>query len=412
MPVSKKNVALFILNVQDLSGGGGAERFFADFYSIYKQQEQPRFNLYFITDDLGNYKKTNKFVQPDANVIVLKWVHKWNTLQFPGKNAITRKGLRTFILLAAFAEILGVLLKYRISIIHLALYLKFDYPFIKFIDSLPGKTRPKIILNIVDCRIPYYFYRDEPEYVNTSAHRYHYQKLFDNVKLDGVYSWYENVKHFFEEKKLIRSNPPIKNISTRFVLNHALPGGTSKKNIIVFAARLSTEKNPLFFIEAVHLLRERGLPELENWHFKLYGRGHLEEAVKQRIATYGLEDQIELGFSNNMAEVFAATRCFVSAQDFENFPSLSMAEAMINKNAIIARNVGQTHFFVHDNVNGFLLKEDTPKGLADCLEAYIKVPHKHDDLGKESHRLMTEVHNPTNFIHEIDSFWDQVSGRK
>jgi len=109
-----------------------------------------------------------------------------------------------------------------------------------------------------------------------------------------------------------------------------------------------------------------------------------------------------------MSEVFAESKCFVSPQDFENFPSMAMAEAMINKNAIIARNVGQTSLFVKDGINGLLIHPDSEEGLCTALEDYIINNDKYRSFGEESLKLMQTIHTPENFIVQIDDFWASV----
>jgi glycosyltransferase involved in cell wall biosynthesis len=404
----RKNIGFFILNVENLSGGNGAERFFADLYKIYKQQANPAFNLFFITDSIENYQLIGKFTEKDPDIILLNYARKWFRNKYEGKPVVVRKTLRFLILLAAYAELLVKLVRHRIDALHLCLYVKFDYPFVRFVDRWPSFLRPKIILNVVDHLIPYYYYRDEEDIIKTSAHRFHHEQLFNNVKIDGVYTWYENVKRFFEETKVIRSNPPVRSITSRFVLNHSSLNGQPKKNHIVFAGRLNNEKKPLFFLEAIRLLVQRDIAGVSEWKFRIYGRGYLEEEVRKRIAEYGLQQQVELSYHTNMGEVFAETKCFVSTQDFENFPSMAMAEAMINKNVIIARNVGQTELFVKPGVNGILIHPDSEEGLCNALEEYIVNNRKYSSFGEESLKLMQTVHTPENFIVQIDSFWQSI----
>ena len=109
-----------------------------------------------------------------------------------------------------------------------------------------------------------------------------------------------------------------------------------------------------------------------------------------------------------MTRVFENSKCFVSTQNFENFPSLSMNEAMAAGNVIISRNVGQTKLFVKDGVNGILLKSDNPTGLAKAIKWFINNPSKHSDMAYESVKLTTQVHNFENFKSQMNFIWDQI----
>jgi len=105
--------------------------------------------------------------------------------------------------------------------------------------------------------------------------------------------------------------------------------------------------------------------------------------------------------------------CYVSTQQFENFPSLSMAEAMSTGNAVIAKNAGQTYFFVKENKNGFLCDENSPVSLAEKMKKYILLNDEtKKSFGEESIRLIREVHNRGNFIAQTDEFWSGVLGDK
>ena len=109
-----------------------------------------------------------------------------------------------------------------------------------------------------------------------------------------------------------------------------------------------------------------------------------------------------------MGNFFSDSKCFVSTQDFENFTSLAMLEAMACGNAVVARNVGQTNFFVKDGVNGILAKEDSAKGIAEALKFYIEHPEKHEAMKTESIRIAREENTAEKFIQHLDSFWKKI----
>jgi glycosyltransferase involved in cell wall biosynthesis len=79
---------------------------------------------------------------------------------------------------------------------------------------------------------------------------------------------------------------------------------------------------------------------------------------------------------------------------------------MASGNAIIARNVGQTNLMIKDNKNGYLLSEDTPKGLARKIKKYILLSNNDKiNMQNQSLKLIKEVHNPKSFILQIEEFW-------
>ena len=136
------------------------------------------------------------------------------------------------------------------------------------------------------------------------------------------------------------------------------------------------------------------------------GDGDLSKEMEALIIAEGLEDLVVRKLSGDLSTIYPTTSCYVSTQDFENFPSLSMMEAMACGNAIIARNVGQTSLMVDDEKNGLVLKEDSPEGLVEMLKKYIKsTDDERIAMQKESVRIVEEVHTSASFISQIEDFW-------
>ena len=189
------NIAIFIPGVGGLSGGGGAERFFLDFFQKYQSISAVN-KLYFITDtgSIENFRSLNEFSY-NKRLLTYRLYH--NRL----KDALE------------FLEVLKILIQHRIDILQIPLYNIHLYKLIKSIDSLPKIFRPKIVLNITDCRIPYYYFEGEKHGHNFKKT---YQPLFNNIQIDAVVSWYELFKTFALENKLIKSNPSIYCINSRY----------------------------------------------------------------------------------------------------------------------------------------------------------------------------------------------------
>ena len=86
-----------------------------------------------------------------------------------------------------------------------------------------------------------------------------------------------------------------------------------------------------------------------------------------------------------------------------------MMEAMASQNAIITRNVGQTELMVTDEYNGIYIQPDTPQGLADAMEKFMKMSVAERHLMQlNSKKVVDEKHTLQNFIVQIESFWTDV----
>lgn len=379
------NVAFLFTGIGNLSGGGGAERFFSHFFERYNTPDSA-YRLFFITDE-ESLKNLNE-------IGILK--NRKNVLTFriySNRFKTTLEGLQLAKMIAF----------HRIKLIQIPLYHIQYFPMIRSIDRLPGFLRPKLMYTVTDSFIPYYYFDD-------AGRGYHFRNilsgLFEQIRIDAVVSWYELFRTFANEHKLIKSQPEIYCISSRYS-DKKFDNGVPKKPHIVFASRLTIAKRPMMFVEAIRLLKER-TEKARQWQFFIYGKGNLENDIRHKVIEYGLQDLLTVTHHPDLTHVFEESACFVSTQDFENFPSLSMNEAMAAGNAIIARNVGQTHLFLKDGVNGLLMKEDNEQGLADALYQFITHPEWHASMSRESIRLTEEVHTYDNFKKQAEAFWSKT----
>lgn len=387
------NVALFLIGVKDVTGGGGAERFFADFFEYYRSNTSTKFKLYFFTDSrsLKSLQKIGRMAET-KNVVVLKNVNNRFKAQIEN------------------ADLLFKLRKYRIDILHVANYGRHYHSRVLFADRLPKALRPKIVINIVDCEIPYAM--QEPDHPKHRAYHTRYDPLFDEVKVDGFFSWYELFLEFVASITLQRK-PVLYSITSRFSAKSSVDFDfkqTKKKNEVVWAARMVEQKRPLMFVEAVKQLRA-SLPTdiFASWKFRMFGKGHEYESIRHSIKAAGLEESITIEFASDLSQVFRESRVFVSTQDYENFPSQSMNEAMLFGNVIVARNVGQTSFFLKEAENGVFIQPDSPKGLSIALSTIISQDNEVlSMMGEKSIQIARTEHTQEKFLTQIEEFWNRL----
>jgi len=177
----------------------------------------------------------------------------------------------------------------------------------------------------------------------------------------------------------------------------------SKKNVIVFAGRLDDQKDPEFFVKAVEKVIRNGKDA--NYQFFIYGKGPLKDRIQKYINENGLAEKIKMDYNPKMKTVFLTSKAFVSTQLYENFPSMSMAEAMACENVIIAKNVGQTDYFVKNNENGFLVDENNLDDLAEKISEFISLDEQQTRvMGKYSASLLRNVHNFKNFQAQFNNY--------
>src|SRR5205814_8514330 len=131
---------------------------------------------------------------------------------------------------------------------------------------------------------PYeYFEKHHPYY---GDHHARFDPLFNHIKIDGIYSWYELFKTFAEKNAIIKSKPLIHPIKTYCCDTENFKPAPVKENTIVRAARLDKQKRPLMFIEAVNILHNKHASEIKNWKFYICGNVPEKEEIANKIMEY------------------------------------------------------------------------------------------------------------------------------
>lgn len=392
--MKKKKVAIFLFDIDDLSGLGGAERLWGDVFENFPLNEK-MFELFFLLDKptYCTLVRGGRLKRKD-NLIFIR-----NHKELPTE-------IKNYF--DAINFIWKVVIN-RIDIIHCAYYSTHYYKRLRFLGLLPAWLRPKIVVTDVTSYTPY-CYLDPAMEKEFGLRKAYLDMFFNNIKIDGIYTWYELTKKVLEEKRVVKSDPIIYAVKYCFAdLKQFKP--LKKRNVVIFASRLVKIKNPDWFIMAVKEIKE-GHPELlEGWEFVIYGRGPYENELQKKIDSEGLIGIMRIESALNMKEPFGHSKIFVSCQDYENFTSLSMLEAMACGNAIVSRNVGQTGYFVRDGVNGFLAKTDSAHGIAEALIELLTDSSKIERMAKESIEIAEKEHTATNFVSELTGFWKKIINR-
>jgi glycosyltransferase involved in cell wall biosynthesis len=388
----KPKIAIVMAGISDLTGSGGAERRFADTVDLYLRYPEARFEVYLVTDDrsLAALRRIGKLTDDRRVVTYRARFSRW------------RIALHMTLVLAF------LFFRHRFALVHIALPNKKYLPVLFLLGLLPVPVRPRFAITVVNAHIgkpgyPTSFGRDREE---AKIHELYVR----HIRLDGILTWYEAVKNYLQGR--YRGRAPVIMAAQACSADFSrFQAAREKLPWIIFAGRLDDQKHPFMFIEGVALALRREPELFRGWRFFLYGRGPLENEVKAAIAARGLGDRLALGAAADLAPVFAQSKLYVSTQEYENFPSLAMHEAMAAGNAVIARNVGQTSRFVHEGENGFLMQEETAEGLAAALVRYAKSAERHAAMAAESVRIATVVYGPEKYLKNLEEFWTRVLDR-
>lgn len=391
--VTRRRVGLLLIAVGDLSGSGGTERQFADLFEFLRR-DSPTVQLVTSAASLGRLRQAGRLASADGLVVL-------------------RLGAGPHGKLAAAwlaVALTWLSLRYRWDIVQICQPTPLYVPFAALLSRLPRWLRPRVVLTVVDCTVAHHLPSPDPpadpyERQVVAAHRWYFRW----VRLDGIYTWYAAFADVAERLSLAPA-ATIRAAACCFArVERFVPG--PKRPVVVFAGRLSAQKRPLLFVDAVASLLRRHPVLAESWSFQMYGAGPLEAAVRARIASHGLDRRVTLSKSADLAPVLAASRLFVSTQAYENFTSLAMLEAMAAGNAVIAHDVGQTRAFVRDGENGRLVAAAAADAFAEAMADYLQHPDRHDAMAAASRRIATTEHTVERFAADLAAFWDAVCSR-
>ncbi len=181
-----------------------------------------------------------------------------------------------------------------------------------------------------------------------------------------------------------------------------------KEPWVVLAGRWVDEKNPLLFIEACALIRDRLADHLSQLRFYLVGDGPLRGEIEQAIARHGLAARIETGWRDDVETILGAAQVFVSLQRTDNYPSQALLEAMACECAVVATDVGQTVKLVDDRV-GTRVSPD-PNAVADAVCRFMEDPVQARALGREGRRRVLTTHSAEAYLDYVESLYAAVTG--
>lgn len=380
--------------VSDLGGSGGAERLFSHLHEYLQDKRGPQTTLVTAASSLSQLRLAGRL--PDG-----RGVKALSLGETPGRGKLSVAWMTLRLLAETVAG--------RYDLVHICLPSPIYAPFAATLRLMPRALRPRLALTVIDCTLASSL--DTPpldiyERQVLDAHR-----LFARwTRPDGVLSWYQAFvdaagrTKSFPRQTLVRAAKYCFTEPARFT-----PG--AKERLIVFAGRLSHQKRPLLFVDAVAQVCRQHPDLTAGWRFELYGKGVLDRELSERIDAHGLRQVLTCHHTADMAPVLARSRVFVSTQALENFTSLAMLEAMAAGNAVIAEDVGQTREFVRQGINGLVVAEASPQSFAEAIAEYLRHPERRDAMAAASRAIATDVHTIEHFADDITAFWRDVCSR-
>jgi glycosyltransferase involved in cell wall biosynthesis len=176
-----------------------------------------------------------------------------------------------------------------------------------------------------------------------------------------------------------------------------------KRPWIVFCGRLISEKEPLLFVEACRIVRERLGERVQGLRFVLLGDGPLRQEVEQMVAGKGLAPWMTIGWSDQVESVLSEALIFASLQRTDNYPSQALLEAMACGTAVVATDVGLTARLVDPAVGRRV--EPAADKIAEAVIDLLENPARTEAMGLRARDRVLREHSMEGYITYLEQIY-------
>ena len=174
----------------------------------------------------------------------------------------------------------------------------------------------------------------------------------------------------------------------------------------VFAGRLEAHRGAGVLVEALGIVRERGL------HFvaALMGQGPQGLELERRIADLGLDASV------HMIEPDADLGTLIAAADAVVVPSLwegmspVLLQALSRGRPVIASAVGGAPDVIENGITGRLVPPGDARALADALESFHRRSDSATRMGREAGRRACDEFSWEHVVDAYEAVYDDVLG--
>jgi glycosyltransferase involved in cell wall biosynthesis len=159
---------------------------------------------------------------------------------------------------------------------------------------------------------------------------------------------------------------------------------------ILNVGSLDQRKNQVLLLKALGRMVSRGFAGFEVYFVGKEAEDGYLERLKGYVKDFQLEDRVFFeGFQKNPEPYYENCDIFVLSSQVESLP-IVILEAMRVGMPVIATDVGGVREEVTDGINGFIVKPDDDRMLAEKLKFLLKYPDKLEKMGRNGYRSFEE----------------------
>lgn len=161
----------------------------------------------------------------------------------------------------------------------------------------------------------------------------------------------------------------------------------SEEFVIGYIGRLYKEKGVAYLIEALAILKGKGVP------FKalIVGSGFTGEELVSQVNVLGLTNQVIFyGFTPQVADAMNAIDVMVHPCIWREAFGLALCEAMVCGKPVITTDTGAQREIVQHGVSGLIVPPKSPEDIAKELEVLYNKPSLRRQIGENGRKTVLE----------------------
>jgi glycosyltransferase involved in cell wall biosynthesis len=167
-------------------------------------------------------------------------------------------------------------------------------------------------------------------------------------------------------------------------------GATDDVCLFVAGGRLMPEKGYDLYVEALGLMKQRGI---QGWKAVLIGSGAEQDRLHAMAARLDLADSLDFvpwAEPELFANYVHSCDVFVAPARFDHFPTTVIAAMQAGTAVVATDGVGSAVEFINSPSNGLVVKAGDATALAQALESLVADPHRRRDMGMAAHETMAQ----------------------
>lgn len=174
--------------------------------------------------------------------------------------------------------------------------------------------------------------------------------------------------------------------------------------IVGSVARLEKAKGQKYLIEAVQILKDKGL----NVKCLVIGSGSLEQELRNQVIAKEVEDRVFfLGTRNDLPELFSVMDMFVFPSLWEGLP-LSLLSAMAAELPIITTHVGGIIDVIEDCKDGLVVPDSNAPAIASAIEKILENKELRNMLSENARQKVLQCYSAESMTRKLEVKYEEL----